>query len=214
MLLVLAFPMAMDSNDLLLSSIRGALSSDTGDTPLFALGGTIDSLLPSSFSMAKGSRPSATYRSHPVVAIWWETSDSYYKVSLPFLGANDRNHFEKLFRHHSEHCIESFNVDFHPHDYGAVDTAVQVLAASSENGYLGAKVHLTALDVRDLRFTKKTRTNNYLRYTNHCIPKPSGIPTDYVRTRSLHLLSYAFPWSTTGACLLSATRLRKKTLTG
>ncbi len=101
----LSFPMAADSNELLLSSIRGAFSSAAGDPPLFALGGIIGSLLPSGFSMTKGSRPSFIYRSHPVVTIRWETSDSYYKVSLPFLNANDKNGFETLVSHHSEHCI-------------------------------------------------------------------------------------------------------------
>ena len=43
----LSFPMAADPNDLLLSSIRSAFSSAAGDPPLFALGGIIDSLLPS-----------------------------------------------------------------------------------------------------------------------------------------------------------------------
>jgi hypothetical protein len=148
--------MAADPNDLLLSSIRSALSSDAGDTPLFALGGTIDSLLPSSFSITKGSRPSPTYRSHTVVTIRWETSDSYYKISLPFLSSNDKSSFEKLVSHHSEHCIESFNVDFHPHDYGVVDTVAQVLAAGNENNYLRVKVHLTALDVRDCPRPKKS----------------------------------------------------------
>ena len=152
--------MAADTNDLLLSSIRGALSSDTGETPLFALEGVIDSLLPSSFSMAKGSRSSPTYRSHPVVTIRWETSDSYYKVSLPFLSVNDKNSFEKLVSHYSEHYIESFNVDFHPYDYGVVDMVAQVLAAANGNGYLGVKVQLTALNVRDCPFAKKTRTNS------------------------------------------------------
>ncbi len=157
--------MAADPNDLLLSSIRGTLSGETGDTPLFALGGIIDSLLPSSFSMTKGSRPSPTYRSHPIVTIRWDTSDSYYKVSLPFFSSNDKNSFEKLVSHHSEHCIESFNVDFHPYDYGILDTVAQVLAAGNENGCLGVKVHLTALDERACPFAKKTRTNSYIRYT-------------------------------------------------
>src|SRR5690242_12766481 len=135
--------MAADPNDLLLSSIRGALSSDTGDTPLFALGGIINSLLPSGFSTTKGSRPSPTYRSNPVVTIRWDTSDFYYKVSLPFLNASDKSSFEKLVSHYNEHFIESFNVDFHPHDYGIVDTVAQILGPESENGYLGVKVHLT-----------------------------------------------------------------------
>jgi len=195
--------MAADPDDLLLSSIRGALSSDTSDTPLFALAGIIDSLLPSSFSMIK-TRPSPTYRSHPVVTIRWETSDFYYKVSLPFLSTNDKNSFKKLVSHYSEHCIESFNVDFHPHDYGIVDTVAQVLAAGNENGYLGVKVYLTALNVRDCLFATETRTNSYLRFTAHPIPDPFRMPTDNVWIRSLLLLSYAFPWSTTGACLPSA----------
>ena len=206
--------MAADPNGLLLSSIRGALSSGTGDTPFFALGGIIDSLLPSSFSMTKGSRPSPTYRSHPVVTIRWETSDSYYKVSLPFLSPNDKKSFEKLVNYHGEHCIESFNVDFHPYDYGLVDTVAQVLAPGNANGYLRVKVYLTALDVRDCLFAKKVRTNSYLRYTAHPIPDPFRTPTDYVRIRSLLLLLYAFPWSTTRACLPSAAGERKKTLTG
>jgi hypothetical protein len=202
--------MAADPNDLLLSSIRSAFSSAAGDPPLFALGGIIDSLLPSGSSMTKGSRTSPSYRSHPVVTIRWETSDSYYKISLPFLSANDENGFEKLVRHHSEHCIESFNVDFHPYDYGVVDTVAQVLAPGDSR----VNVHLTALDVRECLFVKKTRINSYLRYTGHPMPDLFRMPTDYVRTRSLLLLSYAFPWSTMGACSPSAARGRKKILTG
>ena len=206
--------MAADPNDLLLSSIRNALSNDTGDTPLFALGGIIDSLLPSGFSMTKGLRPSPIYRSHPVVTIRWEASDSYYKVSLPFLSANDKNSFDKLVSHYNEHCIKGFNVDFYPYDYGVVDTVAQVLAAGKENGYLGVKVHLTALDVRDCQFAKKTRTNSYLRYTAHSIPDPFRMPTDYIRIRNSLLLSYTFPWNITGASLPSAAGEKKKTLTG
>ena len=63
--------------------------------------------------------------------------------ALPFLSTNDENGFEKLVRHHSEHCIESFNVDFHPYDYGVVDTVAQVLASGDSR----VNVHLTALDV-------------------------------------------------------------------
>ena len=162
--------MAADPNDLLLSSIRGALSRAAGDPPLFALGRIIDSLLPSGFSMAKGSTPSPTYRSHPVVTIRWETSDSYYKISLPFLGATDKNGFEKLVSHHSEQCIESFNVDFHSHDHGVVDTVAQALPPGNGNGNSRVKVHLTTLDVRDCPWAKKTRTNSYFRYTAHPMP--------------------------------------------
>ena len=71
--------------------------------------------------MTKGSRPSPTYKSYPVGTIRWETSDSYYKISLPFLNANDENGFKKLVNYYREHRIESFNVDFYPYDYGVVD---------------------------------------------------------------------------------------------
>ena len=61
---------------------------------------------------------------------------------------------EKLVSHQSEHCIEIFNVYFHPHDYGVVDTVAQVLARGNENGYSRVEVHLTTLDVRDYPFAK------------------------------------------------------------
>ncbi|KAK4031317.1 hypothetical protein C8A01DRAFT_21445 [Parachaetomium inaequale] len=99
--------------------------------------------------MTKGSRPSPTYRSHPVVTIRWETSDSYYKISLPFLDANDENGFEKLVNHYSEHFIESFSVDFHPYDYGVVDTVAQVLTQGDSR----VKLHLTALDIYGPSYT-------------------------------------------------------------
>lgn len=104
------------------------------DQAVFAIGGIVSSAEPSSLSAPKGSLPSPTSRSYPVVTISWKDLGddcTCHTVSLPLLGDDGQEEFGDLVRDHHEGHLGEFIVNFSPYDYGIVDAVGRLLYAQA-----------------------------------------------------------------------------------
>ncbi|KAI1317213.1 hypothetical protein F5Y16DRAFT_406697 [Xylariaceae sp. FL0255] len=118
----------MPSKDTL-TAVRSLRNFLYYDQAVFAVGGAISSAEPSSLSATKGSMPSQTSRSSPVVTIRWQNLEddrTCRTVSLPLLSKEDPD-FTGLVCDYHEGRMSNVTVDFSPYDIGILDAVSRLL---------------------------------------------------------------------------------------